>query len=152
MNRFVRCEVEHVEQMMDRLRHADASELAAASSLSPIDAVLLSMALSTECFAWVRGEEEEVVAILGVAATEYEGVGCPWMVGTNAIREEREFLKFVSGPTIQRWNEMYPLLENYVHPDNEVSVRWLKSCGFRFGEPEPYGEKGELFLPFFKEL
>ena len=33
---------------------------------------------------------------------------------------------------VEKINNDYPLLLNYVHADNTVSKRWLKSLGFQF--------------------
>lgn len=150
MNKIVPAEPEHVEALVNRIRRADLDELASCG-VDPMTALLMSLALSTEAFTWMHGTE--VVAVFGVAPDpEHVGVGCPWMIGTDRIRREARFVIEESRALIDRFNRQYPLLENYIHPGNTASKRWLQWCGFQFGEPEPYGAKGELFLPFFKEL
>lgn len=151
MNKIIPATVEHVEELASCIRREDLEELRASCGLDPLDALLMSYTLSTEVFAWMHGDR--VAAVFGVAPdSDHPGVGCPWMIGSDLVKRERGFFLRNSRECINRFNRQYPLLENFVHPHNHLSVRWLEWCGFQFGEPEPYGAKGELFIPFFKEL
>jgi hypothetical protein len=149
MNKIVPAQVEHAEYIASRLRKADHRELTSASGLDPLTALLVCVASSTECYAWLCGDE--VVGLFGVAPLA-RGVGCPWAAGTDAILRERDFMFSDVQPYIERFNQRYPLLENHVHIENTVHIRWLERCGFTICAPEPYGARGELFHPFFKEL
>jgi hypothetical protein len=151
MNKIIPATVEHVEELASRIRRADLDELRAACDMEPVDALLMSFALSTEVFTWMHGDT--VAAVFGVAPdANHAGCGCPWMIGTDLIKKHRGFFLKYSRAFIAHFNERFPLLENYVHPTNTLSIRWLEWCGFQFGEPEPYGAQGKLFLPFYKEL
>lgn len=150
MNKIVPATVEHVEELATKVRRADLDELRAALDMDPLDALLMSFTLSTEVYTWVA--EGEVAAVFGVAPDpENPGVGQPWMIGSPLIKKHRAFFLKHSRPLINEFNQRFPLLENYVHPANSLAMRWLEWCGFTFCEPEPYGAKGELFIPFFKE-
>jgi hypothetical protein len=151
MNQIVPATLEHVEELCNRVRGADLIEMEAALLMDTKTALLMSYCLSTECYAWMCNGQ--VAAVFGVAPdADAEGVGCPWMIGSELVAKENKWFLRNSRRVINDFNKRFPLLENYVHPDNSLSIRWLEWCGFKFCEPEPYGAKGELFIPFFKEL
>lgn len=151
MNKIIPAELDHVEELASQVRKADIDEIAAATGMNPITALLMSFSLSTEVYTWMCGDE--VAAVFGVAPDpDHFGVGCPWMIGSDLFVRERTFVLKHSRKIIEHFNQRYPLLENYVHPSNTASVRWLRWCGFQFDEAEPYGPRGDLFIPFFREL
>lgn len=98
--------------------------------------------------------EAGIVAIYGVSPLSWsQGVGSPWLIGTRLLegRHKRALLLF-GKPIMNEFKRYFPgRLENYVHVDNDKSIRWLRWLGFSFGEPETYGVAGQLFLPFWWE-
>ena len=67
-----------------------------------------------------------------VGVADCKAFGSPWLLGTDKLIDtKKEFI-----PQAMEWvekiNNDYPLLLNYVHADNTVSKRWLKSLGFQF--------------------
>jgi hypothetical protein len=150
MNKIVPATIEHVEALVSRVRKEDLDELRAALDIDAHTALLMSFSLSVECYTWLHGDE--VAAVFGVSPDpDCAGVGCPWMIGSDLVKRESKFFLKHSRKCVDRFNALFPLLENYVHPTNTLSLRWLEWCGFSFGEPEPYGALGEDFIPFFKE-
>lgn len=60
-------------------------------------------------------------------------------------RIKKTFVR-MSGPFIQQFLVLYPVLWNLVDSRYRTSVRWLKFCGARFGEPVKMS--GVDFYPF----
>lgn len=151
-NQIVPATVEHVEFLASRLRRADLEEIDALSFADGVEtSLLLSFSLSDECYVWLVGGEP--AAIFGVAPmVDVPGTGCPWFLGTDKVREERRFFLTNSREWIAHFNRRYPLLENFVSPNNLLSIRWLRWCGFKFDPPAPVGPTGAVGIPFYKEL
>jgi hypothetical protein len=51
---------------------------------------------------------------------------------------------------VDGWREKYGPLINFVHTDNEKSIRWLRWIGFTIAAPVPFGIKQHLFHPFYR--
>lgn len=112
------------------------------------DALLWSLDHSSEaCVALLDGEP---VCAFGVVATDQQGVGRPWMVGTSAIdRHSFAFLrssKIVIADLLTRWD----LLVNYADTRNSRGLRWLRFMGFTIHPAELIGEKPMPFHRFEK--
>jgi RimJ/RimL family protein N-acetyltransferase len=76
--------------------------------------------------------------------------GNPWLLGTDALRRvSREFLRQCPD-YVTRMQERFPRLENFVHAENRLSLRWLKWCGFTL-EETPVKIHGEDFYLFRRE-
>ncbi len=151
MNQIVPAQIEHIDQLVSSIRAADVAELKAIGNLDPEVALKMSFCLSTHVYTWLVGDK--VGAVFGVAPIDGQpGTASVWMIGSDLIRTEKRFFIENSRRCIDHCNTLYPLLENYVHPNNRLVIRWLEWCGFEFDEPEPYGSNGELFLPFHREL
>ena len=78
-------------------------------------------------------------------------IASPWLLGTDKIIETKK--EFV--PQAIEWvndmSKLYPILTNYVHVDNTVSLIWLKSLGFEFIKLEKeYGVGKKPFYQFVR--
>lgn len=128
------------------MRAMDALEIFALTGNSPLD----GLTRSVECTPGARTLvlDGDPAAIYG-AAPVADGIGVPWLLGTNAIAESsRDFVAF-SREEFPRLIEPYQYLENCVHRDNEASKRWLSWLGFTLEDPAPAGVAGELFHRFW---
>lgn len=95
----------------------------------------------------VAGKAE---AIFGVSpVSTIEGIGRPWMLGTQRLRAERRAFLIVGPAVIAQIERYFPRLENYVHADNGGSIRWLARLGFVV-ERELVHVGGEPFRRFHK--
>ncbi len=135
----------HAAHVACNLREADRLELSYSDPESPPETAAMDSFLESGllCFAIVvRGE---AVAMFGCGATEAEGVGSAWMLGTDDIKFAFPILSRQLVPWLDWMNEFYPILVNYVHADNRVALRWVSWGGFTFNEPVTIN--GADFIP-----
>lgn len=126
-----------------RLRKADVVELAASDNPSPLLALVDSVTLSTE--AWAFEDDRGVVQALGGLAT-FGTIGSPWLLGSDEMPRHRKALLNLPRLSIQKWARQYPLLINYVHHENRIAINWLRRLGFEI-HPKVFYKKG-WFHPF----
>lgn len=125
------------------LRAIDIKELKAAYGNEPWDAVIKSFDISD----WCRvGFIDELPCVLfGIAPSEEEGYGVPWMVATEEIKTINKSIVISNSiKAVRKMEEKYRVLFNYVHPENDVSIRWLKWLGFTVTNLS--NEKGLLYF------
>lgn len=129
------------------MRAADIAELDACGT-TPHKALARGAIVSDECVT-VVGSEGEILVIYGVApGCRLTGMGRPWLLGTDAaLNYKREFLTMPK-TVIPAMLTHYDRLENYVHVENRISVRWLKLLGFKMDDPVENRITGEKFMRF----
>ena len=130
------------------MRAADVAELAACGT-TPGLALSKGLAMSDECVTVVN-QDGEILVIYGVApGCRLTGLGRPWLLGTDAaLKHARDFITMPK-KVIPAMLTIYPRLENYVHVENRVSVRWLKLLGFKMDEPVENPITCEKFMRFY---
>lgn len=136
---------EDIIALSANLREQDRIEVEASSGLPPLEAIKKSVECSSECHAIEL--DGNLLAIFGVSDLG-EGIGSPWMLGTEELsKNARRLLKHGQAwiDTLDRYN----LLINYVHADNDKSIRWLKWMGFVFLRPV-YTKRGDKFYEFVR--
>jgi len=146
----VPAEVSNVGDMFGRIREADQSECYAAIGASAESGLLQSFAHTSEGMRWAVVSERETIAIFGCAATAIlSQTGIPWMVGTDRVAEFP--ISFARGGRryVREMLTRFSYLENWVDVRNELSIKWLKWCGFHFDDPIPYGYEQKLFYRFW---
>lgn len=139
-----------VEHIAANMRDEDRREVWASSNSTPYEALFNG---------WNASHLVTVVTVnnipcvmLGLVKRDVlSGHGVPWLLGTEgALKHRRQFLK-LSPPVIEEMLNVCPVLYNYVHVENTLSIVWLRWLGFTIMNPEPYGANGELFHKFFIE-
>lgn len=137
--------LEHAADLAPRMREADRLEAMAAHGRSPLMCTRFSVMLSWEAWTGIVGND--VVCMFGVAPLAMAGgVGCPWLLGSDAV--ERHGMAFArrNKPMVKGWLNTFPILRNHVDARHLVAIRWLHWIGFDIRIPaEPFGPKG---LPF----
>ncbi|POP42154.1 hypothetical protein CHU32_21130 [Superficieibacter electus] len=136
----------HIEEILPRVRAADAEEFAATNGWSVRRVLETGLRTSTFCCAGlVNGR---VVTVFGVApGSMIGGYGIPWLVGTDELEKyQRTFLRRC-GKVVNAMLTVYPYLENYVDARNHVAKSWLHWLGFNIEDAAPYGVNG---LPFHR--
>lgn len=140
--------VADAEEVGRNLRLSDYNELRAATGKNPMDVCIQAVVQSPgRCYSWhvVGGGP---ICLWGVAPAPIEGVGVPWMFGTADMRHfPREVVTF-GKPYTKKWNEMYPLLVNFVDVRNETSIRWIRALGYSF--IKLHKEYGFAKIPFYE--
>jgi len=143
--------VEDADLIGPLLRQSDVGELLAASGLSAVEAVRLSIEASSDGFCMIAVNDDNTpILIWGVAKSPYPTVGTPWMVATNEIYRPQYLRAFkkLCGEWIAKMNERFPLLINYVDHRNVTSILWLQALGFVFTKLVPNYGHGKL--PFWE--
>ncbi len=122
------------------LRQSDQAELIAAYGLSPVEALLISVAESKQ--AWAILFDGAIEGVAGV--TEYRRnlckrpAGIPWLLATDKFTEFRISLAKEAKRHLNSLAERYSYLFNYVDSRNTTSIIWLKWLGFTVDEKELY--------------
>lgn len=75
-------------------------------------------------------------------------VAVPWLIGTDLVPKHYVPFLRMSKAMVLVWSEHFPIMENYVHEDHTVAIRWLQWVGFNVYYPKPYGRQGALFHRF----
>lgn len=142
--RLVEASYEHIPHLAQNMREADVREVRALGR-SPADA--LKAGLDASLWA-LTAIEDEPVAMLGVASRSMiEGVGVPWMLGTERVYASGRALLELSPPVIGEMMATFTRLENIVDANNVRALRFLRWSGFEVGE-EPIEMGGVQFLRF----
>ena len=141
-----------IVHVASNMRQADIDELWASQKVSPEHGLRASIIMSD--YASPMIVNELVVGIFGLVISD--GIiadGVPWFLGTNEVDENPVGFIKASKNIIQVMQQWCPGLMNYVHADNEKSIRFLKKMGFSvYDQPEPVGVDGQLFYKFEKGI
>lgn len=141
---------EHLMYLDEHLRAADRAECQATLGEKAEIAVTHSAVYSD--LTWVSVDAEGT-PICAYGLTLLEDVAVPWLLGTDEMWKYRRELVRDARQWVDEQAERFGPLENFVHADNAVHVRWLKHLGFRFdAKPYPLGLDGELFYRFYKHV
>jgi ribosomal protein S18 acetylase RimI-like enzyme len=136
------------EELAANLRAQDRAELVACGESDAVAAIKDGIEASVLC--WTIDVGGRVAAVLGL--TPLEGllgdIGVPWMLGTDLVRRHRGALVRLAPAYIARMLAAYPHLLNFVHAENSVAIRWLRSMGFELQPAIPYGPLGAPFHRF----
>ena len=123
----------HILNIAAHMRPADRREVMAAGGLYPWDALYKS--LKSAVRAWTAFIDGRPEFMWGVSASANQLIGIPWLLGTEVLESKAafEFARQSRG-YVEKMQEGFELLVNYVHAENDASLRWLKWCGFVLGE------------------
>ena len=124
---FVPLRPEHAA-ISPHLRQQDIDEIHAACDW-PVDAAL--------AYSIAHSEKGGAALIDGKLAAVF-GVhnGFIWLVGTDDIAAHPVAFFRHSRKIFNKLKKGYPLLENFVHVSNKLSIRWLYWLGFCFEPPK----------------
>jgi hypothetical protein len=142
-----------IDRLSANLRDQDAAELQALGheSESFHDVIRDSVASSVMCHAiWSPTDEFMGICGLSIVSQSLLGAaaGVPWMLGTPVVPRFGAALNRATRRYNAAMLERAPLLFNYVHAANSVSVAWLQRVGYTLSPSEPYGPRGEPFHRF----
>ena len=143
---------ERIQYVADHMRDADAREVMASHAMTPIQA--LTDAVNYSNFAVVICVDMVPHAVAGLKIINImSNTGSPWLLATeDAPKYKREFLTMPL-PVIDEMRQLCPVLVNYVHVKNRLSIRWLQRLGFDVDTnteiPNPL--TGEMFYRFKME-
>ena len=132
--------VEHAKALAPFLRESDIKEARAMGVEDPGAGLVKSVEVSEKCWAVLDGDT--VVAMFGV-----DSLDAVWLLGSDRMREHGHF--FYEAPKLYLAEMLWgrESLWNFVHAENFVSLRWLKTLGFSLLDPVAMGPLGEKFRP-----
>lgn len=148
---IVKAEAWHIPRIAKDMKPEDVKEVWASHGHTPKQA--LEASLNRSAAAWTCLVNNVPAFMWGVAPADsvLGHKGCPWLLGSDAIKEVRYAFIRRCRKYIDLMQELYPVLENYVHKDNLTSIGWLIWCGFTLAdEPEEYGVNSEKFYRFWR--
>lgn len=137
---------EHIPALAVDMREADRREVWASHRHTPGQALEKSLARSE--LAWTCLIEGRSAFMWGVArlGSMISEKGAPWLLGTPAIAGvSRDFLR-QSPFYVAQMQERFPRLENFVHAENRLSIRWLQWCGFTIDDVPELINDEDFFL------
>ena len=141
---------EHIPAIAEGMREADRREVWASHRHTPREA--LEYALRRSELAWTCAISDVPAFMWGVArqGNLMSVTGAPWLLGTPAIVKVRhDFLRYCPH-CVDAMQSAFPRLENFVHVENRLSIRWLKHLGFTVDEEMPEVMNGEDFYLFWR--
>jgi hypothetical protein len=130
------------------LRNEDLIELRSSDNVRPPYRLLMEGIGFSKDDCWtIEALNGDIIAIFG-AADLGNGVGSVWLLGTNKIKKIKgEFLRH-SRFWVEKLQDKYPVLTNYIFAENYVHLKWIKWLGFTIiRKIDNYGTLG---LPFYE--
>ncbi len=138
------------DMMANRLRQYDIDEIWASHNLTPWEALYESIMVST--VALTITHKGLCLGLFGISAETVLGDRAMiYFLGTNELdriqfrfaRHSRHFVKM--------FLNMYPYLYNYTDARNIKSLSWLRMCGAKIKDAQPYGIMRKPFHYFYFE-
>lgn len=121
----------HVGPIANRMRAIDQLECAI-SGHTPKGALRLGLFGSSIVWtALVDGRPEAMFGATPVSTLE--GRGRPWLLMTNDAVKHQKALVRLGWRYTQALHRHFAILENYVHADNALAIRWLSRLGYAVG-------------------
>ena len=140
--------LEDIKYLAPRLRQEDKQEILAGSGLIPYYALLNGFQNSVIVFT-IFNPKNKPVGIFGVDDLG-NGVGGIWLLATKDLATIKiAFLKQCR-EVVKVLNQKYKILWNYVDCRNEVHIKWLKWCDFKFLRKTNYGVLQKPFYEFIR--
>ncbi len=136
----------HVGTLAQRMREIDVLECAI-TGLTPKEA--LRKGLLGSAIVWTALVDGRPEAMFGAVPTStIEGKGRPWLLMTDDALRHRKALVRLGWRYTQALHRHFDILENYVHAENDVAIRWLARLGYAVGAVDVYG--GYPVRPFVR--
>ena len=140
--------LEDIKYLAPRLRQEDKQEILAGSGLIPYYALLNGFQNSVIVFT-IFNPKNKQIGIFGVDDVG-NGVGGIWLLATKDLATIKiAFLKQCR-EVVKVLNQKYKILWNYVDCRNEVHIKWLKWCDFKFLRKTNYGVLQKPFYEFIR--
>lgn len=146
MIEIVPAKLTHIGPIAVNMRKIDALECAIFNH-TPKQALRLGLLASP--IAWTALLDGRPIAMFGASTVSMlEGIGKPWMLMTNdATRYGTALVRFGRIYT-EAIHRHYAKLENWVHAENVVAIRWLSRLGFAVGHVDVIN--GHQMRPFVR--
>ena len=144
---------EHIPHIAEHMREEDKAEIWYLSGSTPTQSLTNGLRESEVCYT-VLIDDTPALMFGIVERTLLSRTGTVWMLGTDDIHK----IRFGRREFTLMWRRLmnlargYHLIDNYVHVDNETSIKWLEFMGFAFDEAQPMGLFQQPFQHFEMRL
>ncbi len=144
---------EHARGLAPNLRAADALEVKLSSGLTPLNALIASVKLSTHSWTALLDGKPEIM--WGVAPYSYTNSrlnqGVVWLLSSDEMYKiPGRFVK-ESHIYVAKMLETFDTIFNYVHAKNMASRKWLENMGFEaIDRKEEYGVGHQPFILYVR--
>lgn len=136
--------ISDVHEIAANMRAMDRLECEVMGNHTPEEALRAGMAHGQAVTAEIDGRP---VAMFGLAqASLLDDEAAPWLLGVEGMERYARVLVMHTKRYLTGMLEQCEALANYVHADNRNAIRFLRWCGFSFGEAIEKG--GHLFVRF----
>lgn len=135
----------HAIQLADNIRHEDADEMMASHGLQPLAGLQMALRSSSTAVAILDGAR--VLALLGVAPVDADGVASIWLLSSRLVKRVPVAFTRTISKEVQRFSQAWAVLFNMVWTKNKRALKWVRSLGFEVFEPVPFGVSGLPFHP-----
>lgn len=130
--------MEDVSTVAENMRKSDVDEIWKSDMALPLNALEMSFSRSQTCLTATLNDTP--VCITGVVpVTLLSEYGTIWMLGTGEMDMHKTSVAKLSRAVVKYLLSKYIFLFNYVSIENVRTIKWLKFCGAKFYDPEPYG-------------
>lgn len=138
---------EHVKTLVDNIREPDRVECEVlGGNIEHMIKYSVDKSISAKAFV-VNGD---LVCIFGIGKINLlGGAAHPWMLATDDIN--KYWFSFVrrSIEVVNKWKTEHKWMQNFVHVENDLSIKWLKWLGFKFKKPiQISNNEDAIFYPF----
>lgn len=135
-----------VRHLSMHMRQSDQLECRLVANKTPAAAIDECLDQSLWAFA-AEVDGAGVIMIFGlIPADLISDEGYPWMLCVEGVEAHVRYLVKLAPDFLGRMQSECERLSNVVHANNYAAIRFLKWCGFQFGDAFVW--KGEPFLPF----
>lgn len=136
----------HVNRIANRLRAIDKLECAAMGH-TPKDALRWGLIGST--VAWTVLIDGVPEAMMGATPISLlEGIGRPWLLMTDVAGKQHVSLVRLGRVYTEHLHRHYSLLTNWIHADNDRTIRYLSRLGYAVGAVDVI--RGHAMRPFVR--
>lgn len=136
----------HTGTLARRMRQIDVLECQIMGH-TPKEALRTGLLGST--IAWTVVIDGRPEAMMGATPISFmEGVGRPWLLMTDVAATKAVTLVRLGRIYTDAIHRHYPLLENWVHADNDRTIRWLTRLGYAVGSVDVI--RGHPMRPFVR--
>lgn len=139
----------HVYYIAENMREVDRKEIWYSGQSKPIDSLMRGFNSNGLCYTMMVNDKPAIM-FGSVCYDLIERKASAWLLSTDGINDvvwNRQDFEMMRG-YVQKMAEGYSILENYVHSDNETSIKWLEALGFTVHESAQMGVFNEPFRHF----
>ena len=137
--------LEDAHRLSLTLRQADRDEIEAATTETPLQVLCRGVETSRPCYAAVDCRDQPV-ALFGVVP-ESGGSGMVWLLAAEELARAPVFVSRQGLIWLDRLQQRYPILHNWVDARNSRHLQWCLWCGFKVvGIHEKHGVQARPFL------